>query len=345
MCSSRLLLWRTLVIRSLHYCCVVDSDDDPVKDYYKFSSVLPRKLEEGLPGKTLTTYQSHFCRNLCRPRKVGSILEIHSGSAKCSCFTICLKSVHTADLDYAFEFFWPRGRNYLIVLESLLSILKMCLPSFKFPFGAELGEELCILDVENSTKSISGSFKIFKGDRLSNTLGAMEETRSIADEAGQQYESTLEESERGTNDQWLRPKHAKRKLSGLSDGEDEADIDRFWDSDHDMLIEVYYKNEFALFHLCSSYTLANVRKIIEEKFMLDPGTYGLGYQTKEWGWAVLNTDEKLANCKKHSRRDQKSRFKVSVLPLPPRGFSVQHAKPLYELFSGKRKFLSTKVSK
>ena len=61
-------------------------------------------------------------------------------SPKCSCLALCLRSTHTGDnVDYVVEFLWPRGRNFSIVLESLLLNLKRCLPSFKFASGRELG--------------------------------------------------------------------------------------------------------------------------------------------------------------------------------------------------------------
>ncbi|GJW27230.1 hypothetical protein Tco_0041041 [Tanacetum coccineum] len=51
---------------------------------------------------------------------------------------------------------------------TVLSTLKGCLPSFKFASGAEIGDELRITDVENSTGTGIGFFKIFEENRLSH---------------------------------------------------------------------------------------------------------------------------------------------------------------------------------
>lgn len=37
-----------------------DLDDDPIKDYDDMCYVFPLKIGEGLPGKTLQTYEPHF---------------------------------------------------------------------------------------------------------------------------------------------------------------------------------------------------------------------------------------------------------------------------------------------
>nr|GFA18947.1 hypothetical protein [Tanacetum cinerariifolium] len=61
------------------------------------------------------------------------------------------------DLDYGFEFMWPQVRNYRVLLLSLLSTLNKCLPSFTFTSGAKLGDELDVLDINNSKGSITRS--------------------------------------------------------------------------------------------------------------------------------------------------------------------------------------------
>ncbi|KAI3821274.1 hypothetical protein L1987_08838 [Smallanthus sonchifolius] len=71
-------------------------------------------------------------------------------------------STHSGDVDYALEFFWPCSRNHLILLETLLLTLSKYLPSFKFASGEQLGDELFVVDVENSSLS-----KILTGNKLS----------------------------------------------------------------------------------------------------------------------------------------------------------------------------------
>lgn len=129
----------------------VDSNNRNIKDYYDACDMFPLKMdEEGLVEKALQTYQPHFCRT------------INELSDKCSCFTICLRSIDTGDVDYAFEFLWPQSRNHLILLESLILTLKRCLSSFTFSSGAKLGDELRVVNVENSTGSGMTCFYIFR---------------------------------------------------------------------------------------------------------------------------------------------------------------------------------------
>nr|GEV63409.1 hypothetical protein [Tanacetum cinerariifolium] len=100
---------------------------------------------------------------------------------KCSCLAICLRSTHTGDnVDYVSEFLWPRGRNYYIVLESLLLNLRRCLPSFKFASGQELGGELRVVDFQNSTGSDVGSFEVLK----------LEQGKVEKDDLKQQYQGS-----------------------------------------------------------------------------------------------------------------------------------------------------------
>nr|GEU53699.1 hypothetical protein [Tanacetum cinerariifolium] len=80
---------------------------------------------------------------------------------------ICLRNIDTMDFCYVFEFIWMHNSNYVISLEDLLLTLKRCLPRFKLASGAELGHELHVIDVYNSTKSEIKSFKIFQQKRLS----------------------------------------------------------------------------------------------------------------------------------------------------------------------------------
>ena len=89
-----------------------------------------------------------------------------------------MRSIDTGDINYAFEFLWPQTRNYLILLESMILTLKRCLPHFKLASGARLGDELRIIDVENSTGSGGiGSFVILQGNKLSQIPKALEERR------------------------------------------------------------------------------------------------------------------------------------------------------------------------
>ncbi|PWA63194.1 NIN-like protein [Artemisia annua] len=151
-------------VKLVGYC--VDSDDRLCKSCHDTCDTLPLKIEDGLVGKTFETYQPHFCTNIYdmgryERTRDNTLLAFLSATARCSCFVICMRSIDTGDLIYAFEFLWPQTRNYLILLESMLLTLKRCLPHFKLASGARFGDELRIIDVENSTGGGGiGSFAI-----------------------------------------------------------------------------------------------------------------------------------------------------------------------------------------
>ncbi|KAI3686907.1 hypothetical protein L1987_80597 [Smallanthus sonchifolius] len=107
-------------------------------------------MGEGLVWKTLQTHRPHLCRNIYKLSDNRGVLALLSKS-KCASFVICLRSTHSGDVDYALEFFWPCSRNNLILLETLLLTLSKYLPSFKFASGEQLGDELFVVDVENSS--------------------------------------------------------------------------------------------------------------------------------------------------------------------------------------------------
>ncbi|KAJ9555841.1 hypothetical protein OSB04_010455 [Centaurea solstitialis] len=122
---------------------------------------LPLKMDEGLAGRTLQNYEPHFIDNIDilsanAPQRLFSCVFKHA------CLVIYLRSTKTGDLDYVFEILWGHERQHSAFLfESLLLELMERLPSFKFASGAEVGDELRILNVKNSTKSELEYFKIF----------------------------------------------------------------------------------------------------------------------------------------------------------------------------------------
>lgn len=161
------------------YC--YDSNDDRLsflKNYHHTCNMLPLKMGEGLAGKALQTYEPHFCRDVYELSDYG-LLGVLTGNTNCSCLAICLRNIDTGNLDYAFEFLWSKNRNYFILLESILLTLKWCLPNFKFSAGAELDDEMRVLDVENSTGSGTGFFKIFEKSRLSQIPKSLVEPRRL----------------------------------------------------------------------------------------------------------------------------------------------------------------------
>lgn len=289
-----------ILVKLMGYCA--DSDDHSLssfKDFYNNCDVLPLKMGDGLAGKTLHTYQPHFCTNIYKlSDNGGGVFELLYDNSECSsCFVICLRSAHTGDLDYAFEFFWPQSRNHLIVLESLLLTLKMCLPSFHFPSGTQLGDELHVVHVENS------SFKILKGNELSQKTKASKETKV---KFGDLY-NYLYESQSHLNQVKQEPLTDINNKTNLDDDDDDLDVD------DDVAIVALYKGNATLFFLPSPSTLAQAKEKMFQDFHLDPaGNYKLECEAKEGQWLNLDTDERLECFISYRRRIKKNHVKVRV---------------------------------
>lgn len=158
-----------------------DSDDYDFKDYCGTCDMLPSKIGEGLVGKANQNYMPHFCRNIyvMNNKELPTLIETIT-IKKYSCLVICLRS--TMNDVYVLEFLWLQNRKYTVLIESLVLTLKRCLPNFKFAFGGELGDELLVVEVGNSSTAESGSFKIFKGVKLSQIHEMMEKEREYVAE-------------------------------------------------------------------------------------------------------------------------------------------------------------------
>ncbi|GKE84795.1 hypothetical protein Tco_1558537, partial [Tanacetum coccineum] len=122
------------------------------KEYCDACDLVPLKMGEELVEKTLQDYQPRFCENISQLGTDTLMAWVSTDDVACSCFTICM-SIDTGDFNCAFEFIWHHNQDYVLLLESLLLSLKRLLPRFKFASGAELGDQLHVIDVENSTKS------------------------------------------------------------------------------------------------------------------------------------------------------------------------------------------------
>ncbi|PWA67540.1 NIN-like protein [Artemisia annua] len=136
------------------------------KEYYDACNMVPLKDGEELVERTLQDYQPRFCENISQLGTDTLMAWVSTDDVACSGFTICM-SIDTDDFHCAFEFIWHHNPNYVLLLEALLLTLKRCLPFFNLASGAELGDQLHVIDVDNSTKSETKFFKIFKEKRLS----------------------------------------------------------------------------------------------------------------------------------------------------------------------------------
>ncbi|KAK1408211.1 hypothetical protein QVD17_39846 [Tagetes erecta] len=130
-----------------------------LKNYYSLCDVFPQGTGEEYALNSIQDYEPRYISKLHTDILVNWDYEYTQYCA----FTICLRSIDTGDLDFAFEFIWVKHTDYTILLEALLLTLKRCLPSFKFASDKRLGDELEIIDVEGYTDNYSLYFMIFEG--------------------------------------------------------------------------------------------------------------------------------------------------------------------------------------
>ncbi|XP_076894734.1 protein NLP7-like [Bidens hawaiensis] len=114
------------------------NDMSSLENFYNGLAILRLGKGEGLAGRTLETRQPHLCKNIYKLKDNRGLLALLSANAKCTSFVICLRSSHTPELDYVFEFFWPQTNNHFALIEKLLLTLKEHLPSFKHDSGVQL---------------------------------------------------------------------------------------------------------------------------------------------------------------------------------------------------------------
>ncbi|PWA81867.1 NIN-like protein [Artemisia annua] len=163
------------LLKLIGYCDYHDGDlMSSLKEYYCSCDLFPLRIGEGLVGKALETYEPFFCSNI-QELRLHDYWRLMSHNIECSCLAISLRT--NDNIVFAFEFLWPTSRNHFILLESILLTLKRCFPSFNFASGAQIGDELHVLDVENSTGSGLGFFKIFDKNTSSQISKALEERR------------------------------------------------------------------------------------------------------------------------------------------------------------------------
>ncbi|KAJ0587033.1 hypothetical protein HanIR_Chr04g0158501 [Helianthus annuus] len=297
---------RALLGRFKSLCVASPHGDDHMsflKRFYQQLYVLPlKKAERGLVGRTLETRQAHLCRNIFNFSDNKGVLAVLSAGAKCTSFAICLKSSHMGERDYVFEFFWPLSPNPLPLMEALILTLREYLPSFRYAAsGAQLGEELLVVDVENSSSgSGSNPPKIFPKIELSEIPKALEEKRPLV---GMKRKSTADQRE--LNEAYQYP------LTNVNDpkGED--------DEDDDLVILAVYKVDHSLFFLPSSTTFESLMEKINLEFELNPpGTYKIKYQVLPGEWYSLTDGTCLKSCISSYRTSNNiDHIKLLVLPM------------------------------
>lgn len=131
----------------------------------------------------------------------------------------------------------------------------------------------------------------------------------------------------------------KRKSSNYSeiDSPTDYDTDPYWGYDDDISIVAVYRGQLGHGILRSTYTLANVKKIVEDYFNLDTGSYTMEFEC-EGKKVILNSDENLAHCIKlwrsaQQRIGKRIQFKVCVLPSSIEKFGPQIQSWLRSLYT------------
>ncbi|KAI7730883.1 hypothetical protein M8C21_006908 [Ambrosia artemisiifolia] len=267
-------------------------DDDPlssIKDFYDKFTVISLKPGEGLAWRTLQTHQPHLCRNLYKLRDDSGVLALLSANAssKCASFVMCLRSSHTGDLDYLFEFFWPCKRDHLIILQTLLMTLRSFLPSFNLK---QLGDDLSVV-------SLVTPRKVVLGNQLSEAPKALNEPSTSAGEKRKFSDVYPGQSDLNESDQY--------HLTSINilEGEDDDGED-----DNDLTILATTRHETALVHLSSLSTFENVLEKLKKAFELDPaGSYTVKYEVSPGQWSNLAC---LERCQ---IREDKGLVKLRVL--------------------------------
>ncbi|KAK9079578.1 hypothetical protein SSX86_001251 [Deinandra increscens subsp. villosa] len=305
---------RTLLCRLASYGAVDNQDDDHlsfVKTFFGNFRVLPLigRRGEGLIGRTLETHQPHLCRNIYKlsDNRGGPWALLSANVKSCACFVICLRSSHTGELDYAFEFFWPQTRNHLALMEGLLLTLSENLPSFKHVSGAQLGNELPVVDVDSSSSG-SGTaerkpIKVVPGGnklpKVVVTRASVAKRRKIAADLH--------------NDAKVDDLHfSSPPLTIVNNNQD--------DDDDLVIIIAVYKVYNRLFFLPSSATFEDVTDKIKREFEheLNPadGTYKINYQVLPGMWHSLTDDTSLKSCVSSYQTSNNIEYiKLYVLPV------------------------------
>ncbi|KAL8197895.1 hypothetical protein R6Q57_030111 [Mikania cordata] len=116
--------------------------------YYTLCQVFP--LESTSEEHVLMTFQDFKPRYIAAIHDDEFLFQWEDLDRSYCAFTICLKSLETGDFSFLFQFIWPNHSEYSrcdVLLEAIVLTIKRCLPTFKFASGAEIGDELEVIDV------------------------------------------------------------------------------------------------------------------------------------------------------------------------------------------------------
>ncbi|GJZ26159.1 hypothetical protein Tco_0570412 [Tanacetum coccineum] len=304
---------QTLAVKLIGYHTVFDdmNPSSSITPYHDTCDMFPLKMGEGLVGKTLETYETHFCRNIGKlgdNRLLMLSLPAHNNY---SCLTICLKSNHTGNLNYGFEFLWHQSRNYHILLQSLLITLERFLPSFTFAFGAKLGDEFSFLAVDNSqTNMIRCSCNSNRNILLPLQRHGRSAPLRREEDVDEYFERTIHEATRNRYE-WQGRNFPKRKLSDRFRGlavcsEDDSSASSSCSSNCatsrdivSVMFKAEYGDDLIAFHLpVSSATIVAVETQISDRFEVNR-PYKLEYLDYNNSWILMDEDANVRACIKN----------------------------------------------
>ncbi|KAL8256105.1 hypothetical protein R6Q59_031172 [Mikania micrantha] len=134
-------------------------DFDIFEWYNSLCDVFPLERTNGSEKHVLKTFHDF------KPRYISTfsddlLLKLEDTDGSYCAFAICLRSFETGDLNLRKL---PKASKCDVLLEAILSTIKRCLPTFKFASGAEIGDELEVVEVGIYEEDQDTSFKIFQG--------------------------------------------------------------------------------------------------------------------------------------------------------------------------------------
>ncbi|KAJ9555817.1 hypothetical protein OSB04_010431 [Centaurea solstitialis] len=266
-------------------------------EYANMCYEIPSKIWEGLIGQTLENHKPRFMKKVSKLSDNQPLMMIHNSDDEgypfeCSCFVICLRSIETGDLDYVFEFLWHEVPNYVMVLESLLLLLKKCLPDFKYASGGELGDELSIIDVADSSESKTEYFKIFEGNRSSLASDVLEKKISAVEDRLTSLEAKCKTSPISLSEEGMIEAANKPYVSLSTLKRKRKDQSEMYLDENIVTIKAEYADDLIKFHLpISSTTFGAIVKEVSEGFKLNPANYKLKYLDEDGDWILMTSDK------------------------------------------------------
>ncbi|KAK1408202.1 hypothetical protein QVD17_39837 [Tagetes erecta] len=319
---------------------------DNLKMYYSLCDVFPLGTDEEQALSSIQDYEPRYISKL----RSNTIVDWDYEYTQYCAFTICLRSIDTGDLDFAFEFIWVKHSDHAILLEALLLTLKRCLPSFKFASGTRLGDELEIIDVEGYTDNYSLYFMIFEGmkatengkkpmlvDHIAPSQGNYKTaTIQISREAiEKEFGNTMKEAANNLNVslstlkrkfkdlgmlEWPGPKSRRREDQSNTNEEDCGaiqDLSTINGSKNTLTVKVEYAEDMIKFQLpISQPTFVTFEKEIKMKLNLNLGSYKFKYLDEDGDWITLTSDQELSDCIKSSTKSHTNVLRLRVIPFP-----------------------------